>query len=84
MSNDTAVPSALAASWAMSSGSNNSGGVASCTVMVNEPCALSLLQSSASQLTRVIPNGNVEPEAGVHNTAIFPSIGSLLIFSRRI
>src|SRR5215208_1885234 len=74
----TVAPCGLVASAAGGAdGSVNFGGVVSCTMTLNEPSALFPDASVAVQLTVVVPNGNVEPEAGSHVTSTGPSTASL-------
>jgi hypothetical protein len=51
------------------------GGV-SCTVTLNDVCALLPCASAVEQLTVVEPTGNVDPEAGAQWTRSLPSTTS--------
>jgi hypothetical protein len=55
------------------------GAVESFTVMVKEPEAMFPLESVAEQRTVVVPNGNVEPEAGLQTGVIEPSTLSVAV-----
>src|SRR5918993_5935581 len=76
------APLASVASWVMSAGKFNSGGVVSggvVTVTLNEPVASFPAASVAEQLTVVVPNANIEPEAGSHVTSTSPSTASVAV-----
>src|SRR5258708_32254073 len=55
------------------------GGVVSCTVTVNEPCATLPAASCALHCTVVVPSGKVDPDAGVHVTGTGPSKSSMAV-----
>src|SRR5947209_19726268 len=69
----TAAPLGLVASVVMSSG-RVSAGAPLVTVTVNEPVVSFALESIAKHCTLVVPNWNVEPEAGEQWTTSAPSI----------
>jgi len=74
--NVTIAPAGPVAFTVMSPGSVRTGGVLFSTVTVKEPVAVLPALSDAEQDTVVVPNGNVEPEAGLQVTSTDPSIRS--------
>lgn len=74
-SNVTTAPEALVAETTTSSSPSSSGPAVSVTVTVNVPSTLWPKLSVAVQTTSVLPIGNVEPDAGSHET---DGSGSLL------
>jgi hypothetical protein len=79
--NDTTAPDGPAASTVWSAGTVTAGAVVSCTVTVNEFDPVFPWESVAVQVTEVVPNANVEPEGGTHDTDndddIVPSTASV-------
>src|SRR5262249_38664745 len=63
---DTTAPAALVASAMMFGGTVTTGPVVSWTFTVNEAEPVLVWASVAEQFTVVVPNANVEPDAGTH------------------
>ena len=73
----TTAPAGPVASAVRSAGKVKDGGVVSCTMILKLPVAVLLSVSVAEQLTVVVPNANVLPEAGAQFMATGPSTRSV-------
>src|SRR2546425_3116957 len=73
----TVAPLGPVASAVIVPGSTRVGGVVSRTATSNEPVALLPCASVAVHRTATVPRGNVDPEAGVHDTGTGPSTMSV-------
>ena len=58
----------------MSAGTVTTGAVVSCTVTWNDAVLVFPAASLALQFTVVVPNGKVDPEAGVHEKLVTPTL----------
>ena len=74
---ETTAPDGPAASATIVPGSVMLGSVLSPTTTSNESLAALPVASVALQVTVVVPSGNVEPEAGAHETTGAPSTASV-------
>src|SRR5262249_40442664 len=76
------APAGPVASDTMPAGTLTLGGVVSCTVTLNEALPVLPAASLAVQVTLVVPNENVEPDAGLHAGITFASSGSLAVATK--
>jgi hypothetical protein len=75
----TVAPVAESASIVLSSGSDSVGAIVSVTVTAKLEVAWLPAASAAVQSTVVTPTGNVEPDAGRHETVGEPSARSVAV-----
>jgi len=76
---ETALPAGETASTTTSAGTVRLGGVLSTTVIVKDAEPVFPWASVATQVTVVVPNPNVEPDAGAHETPTEPSTMSVAV-----
>jgi hypothetical protein len=77
--NVTLAPAGSVGFATMSAGRFRTGGVLSSTITAKVPAATLPALSVAEQETVVVPNGNVEPEAGVHENVLTPDKESVAL-----